>query len=266
MSKRWCYSTDGELFTGGYESRKEAIKDGLEEVLLYGEEDLFIGVESPVDVSTFVLCDQVIEELQENAMELCGEVAEDYLGGVSPRDKDILDEMLTETVEKWMTATNNRPTFHHVVDEEKLPIIRYTNSDGTGSVKLTDKDGEQLTIGITKNATTGRLSLTDKGEDVDKVFKACDSEWVVATTEEQAKQFYKETTSWSSEEVDEAWEGEVPLSNKMYVLLSEVPNAMQIVKTNDLVKRDGQLFVLMPFSWVLDNSKTKSPYVIATGE
>ncbi|WP_338022323.1 hypothetical protein, partial [Bacillus manliponensis] len=46
--------------------------------------------------------------------------------------------------------------------------------------------------------------------------------WVYAETEEQAKEYYKEQTGFSDEDLNECYEGEVSLQDKMYVEWNEL--------------------------------------------
>jgi hypothetical protein len=71
------------------------------------------AVVKPVTHTDFVSIDiyAIIERLQEEAFEMCGEVADDYLGNVDPIKRDELGQALNKTMLDWLNANVPQPTF-----------------------------------------------------------------------------------------------------------------------------------------------------------
>ncbi|PTQ84765.1 hypothetical protein C8U37_107133 [Trichococcus patagoniensis] len=64
----------------------------------------------------------VIENLQEQAGDCCGEVAENYLDDVTKGELEDLEEALNDALQKWLTEYNHQPTFHYINNVEKIEL------------------------------------------------------------------------------------------------------------------------------------------------
>ena len=108
---KFSYSFDGENFDDICDSVEEALHDARIQASCFDEpiETVYIGevwdFEPKVDV------DSVIERIQDDAEDEAGECADYYLEGVKIADKQKLQEMLTETFNKWAAETFNEPRF-----------------------------------------------------------------------------------------------------------------------------------------------------------
>lgn len=126
---KFAYSFDGENFDDICDSVKEALHDARIQASCFEEpiETVYIGdvwdFEPKVDV------DSVIERIQDDAEDEAGECADDYLEGVKIADKQKLQEMLTETFNKWAKETGNEPNFFVVKD-----IVEYSLEEGKNAV------------------------------------------------------------------------------------------------------------------------------------
>lgn len=98
-----------------------------------------------------------------------------------------------------------------------------------------------------------------------KVFKMNDYDWVCARDEEQAKEFYIKETGLDSEEVDEEFQGEVHLTEKMAMPLDALSIEEQ-KKRQEMVRFGGELWVRKTFEWIIENEKIKQPCIIASTE
>ncbi|MDV6040536.1 hypothetical protein N7X28_29445 [Bacillus sp. SM-B1] len=98
-----------------------------------------------------------------------------------------------------------------------------------------------------------------------KVFKMNDCDWVCAETEEQAKEFYKNECGFDDEEINEYFEGEVSLREKMHILADDLPLEEQ-KQCQMMIHRGRELHVLKTFEWVIKNENITSPCVIASTE
>jgi len=138
----WYLSRDGEVYdVGPYASRDEAILDGLgmwRQVTapdapavpltdLY-QYDLFAGLEDDptfyvgrrVDHVPTIDADMVVEGLQSDAYEECGECSEGWLDGVSARERDRLRRALQTALDRWLRHVGEEPTFFTVTDTSEV--------------------------------------------------------------------------------------------------------------------------------------------------
>ncbi|RFT66481.1 hypothetical protein D0U04_13610 [Bacillus clarus] len=98
-----------------------------------------------------------------------------------------------------------------------------------------------------------------------KVFKVSEGEWVCAETEERAKAYYKEQTGFSDEEINEYYEGEVSLQEKMHVDIDDLPEE----EKNNFqcgIPYGNMIYVLKSFEWVIKHERITEPCFIATTE
>lgn len=140
------YSYDGgETYHGGYSgTRDEAFAEACDEIeSLTGDHqyarwdpnttvEVIIAEAIPFDPvahvrrwGTYVL----IEQLQEDAGNECGECAEDFLRHVSEEDRTALGERLGEVVHAWLIATKRTPHFWQARDVEKRTYVAKGASD-----------------------------------------------------------------------------------------------------------------------------------------
>lgn len=122
QTDKFAYSFDNEVYSCEYDSVEEALVDAKQEVKS-GQEDaevVYIGrvyeFEPKVDV------DSIIERLQDDAEDEAGECADYYLEGVKIADRLKLQEMLTETFNKWAAETYNEPTFYIVKETQEYSL------------------------------------------------------------------------------------------------------------------------------------------------
>ncbi|MBM7598289.1 hypothetical protein JOC34_000646 [Virgibacillus halotolerans] len=99
-----------------------------------------------------------------------------------------------------------------------------------------------------------------------KVFKMNDIDYVAAKTSEEAKKFYGELCDYTYEEIQEDFEGEASLQEKMNVLLSELSED-DTVRVGDIHMKHSMLWVRKSFEWFLENdSHNNEPFVICSME
>lgn len=113
---KYSYSLDNEHFSCEYDSVEQALADAkVEAAQEYpsGEvEKVYIGY--VCGFKPVVNAESVIEEIQNDADNEADEVACGYLEDVSLVDLNKLQEMLTETFNKWAKETGNKPNFFTV--------------------------------------------------------------------------------------------------------------------------------------------------------
>ncbi|MGM9519766.1 MAG: hypothetical protein ACI3WS_03725 [Phascolarctobacterium sp.] len=119
---KFSYSFDGERYEGWFDSIEEALNEAREEVKDYpeGAEDVYIG--RVYEYEPYVDAVRVIELVQYDAMVEADDAARFYLDNVKKEDWQKLEEMLTETFNKWAAETGNEPNFFTVEDVQEYSL------------------------------------------------------------------------------------------------------------------------------------------------
>lgn len=100
-----------------------------------------------------------------------------------------------------------------------------------------------------------------------KVFAMNDCDTVCAETEEQAKEFYKNECGFGDDEINEYFEGEVSLQDKVHISIDDLPDEEQRIATIEPVfQRGGDTCVLRTFEWVIKQNNITGPCIIASTE
>ena len=86
------------------------------------EDELRLDAIRRIDEKYLPLLDKVIEELQNYADYEADEASFDYLQDVTDEDLSKLENMLTETFNKWARETGNEPNFYTVEDVEEYSL------------------------------------------------------------------------------------------------------------------------------------------------
>lgn len=126
MSKKytWNINNDDEIWGNGvFDTEGECIKDYLKNYA--GEspqESIFIGKVVPFIVS--VDGGSVIDQLEENAMDECGECSEGWEPscGKTIDDWNELDKKLTDVIIDWLKKHNDMPTFYKITDVGEVSV------------------------------------------------------------------------------------------------------------------------------------------------
>ena len=119
MSK-WAFSFDNERYYGGFDSKDDAIEEGVKDAELNGYDRLYIGEEIR-DFTPFINVSSIIEEIQENACDH-SEYADDYLEDVQDNHLIELETTLNNVLVEWMSKHNYNPTFFSVEEYEEYTI------------------------------------------------------------------------------------------------------------------------------------------------
>lgn len=111
-------------FSCEYDSIEEALQAAKEDAQNDDEfrdaKTVYIG--KVCEFVPVVDADNVIEGLQNEAYCDADDAAQDYLEDVSIVDLNKLQEMLTETFNKWAKETGNEPNFYTVEDVEEYSL------------------------------------------------------------------------------------------------------------------------------------------------
>ena len=69
-----------------------------------------------------IYADTVIESLQEQSDECCGDASETYLNDVTKEQEKDLEEKLNATLNEWLTKYHHQPTFYYLDNIEKVRL------------------------------------------------------------------------------------------------------------------------------------------------
>ena len=121
---KYSYSLDNEHFSCEYDSVEEALADAkVEATQEYpaGEvEKVYVGY--VCGFKPVVNAESVIEEIQNDADDEADDASYGYLEDVSVADLNKLQEMLTETFNKWARETGNEPNFFTVEEIQEYSL------------------------------------------------------------------------------------------------------------------------------------------------
>ena len=124
MSKeKWMYSI-GEndvWISGQYDTKEEAIEECKKDYFLTINKDVTCYVGRVDLYCPFIDVDDVIERLQEDAYEHCGEASGDFLGATRDEVNELHDR-LNKVFNEWLAEYDHQPTFGKMEDIEEIPM------------------------------------------------------------------------------------------------------------------------------------------------
>lgn len=114
----WSESTTDVIWQHDlFETEEECIKDAKESYYKRAGEEIAVGTAVPYEVSADVDC--VLERLEEDAYDECGEAADDWnISTRKGREKefDELQEKVTELVNEYLEKIGEKPDFYKIDD------------------------------------------------------------------------------------------------------------------------------------------------------
>lgn len=119
MSK-YCYSRDGEIYFGEFDTEEEAIEEAKESYP--DDEDVYIGTCTEPILRWVSHENQIIDSIIDNLSEDCGEFAENF--DVSEEQEIKLGKMIDETVKAWIEQENIKPNCYQVLDGHIVSLKR----------------------------------------------------------------------------------------------------------------------------------------------
>lgn len=115
----WSNNKNDEVWENGrFDSIEECIEDAKKQGYKMGE---IIAIGKCVDFETYVDAGDVIEILQEQAYEQCGEVSEGWIDWKAD-NVNVLSERLTKCINDWLKETKQEPCFYTIRDIGELVI------------------------------------------------------------------------------------------------------------------------------------------------
>lgn len=112
----WSFNDSDEVFTESAETIQGCVLEAAERAVEVAEEtgdplhkSVFIGTTQ--GFAATIDADDVIERLQDQAYDECGESSDGWLDGVPATMKDELGRALTLVLQGWAVSTENVPHF-----------------------------------------------------------------------------------------------------------------------------------------------------------
>lgn len=107
----WNYDLDDEIWThDSFSTIEECVEDAKENYHYNGD---YIVVGKVKHYEPNVDVDDVIERLQEQAYEDCGESSVGWID-LENKNVEILSERVNKIVKDWLKETNQEPTFYSI--------------------------------------------------------------------------------------------------------------------------------------------------------
>lgn len=119
----YCYAQYEE---GPYQdSESDVVRDTLEGFVRCEAVTIWRGVKIPKRHSDFISfnADDIIERMSESAFEECGEVADDYLPPLSPKQEHSLEIHMNNAATKWFNQHIPQPTFWVADELEQVEVV-----------------------------------------------------------------------------------------------------------------------------------------------
>ena len=107
----WNTSDEGIWQHNYFESKEEALEDAkinVEEEI----EGVYVG--QVKEFAPHVSAYSIIDQLQEDACELCGEASDYYLNKISSEQEQELTDMMTSAFNVWSEKYNHDPSFYSI--------------------------------------------------------------------------------------------------------------------------------------------------------
>lgn len=126
---KFCYSTDQEIpFQGSCSCIEEVIEEINDEET--ETRTFLVGIYSNYEPGT--LAYRIIEQIQEDSYDTCGESAEDFLDDVSKEQEDELQDLLDSVLLRWILKYDLTPNFWEV---EKYTEVDLDDPDSIAKAK-----------------------------------------------------------------------------------------------------------------------------------
>lgn len=123
---QWFISTDGEIYNhgDGHDTKEKAITAFKEQLKTGDYEDVkrngcfWVGQAYPYYPGSFFSVDSILEDMNCNACDNAGEVAENYLEEVTHVQKDELENLIIG----WFEKHGLQPDFYGIENTEKVNL------------------------------------------------------------------------------------------------------------------------------------------------
>lgn len=116
MKKDWCYSFNGENYSGSFETKEDAIAEAIAE----NETNETIWVGQAIAPTISVSPDHLIDEVYEDVRDQCGEYADGFLEHIDDKARKALEERVNAVFNTWLKEFEYEPTFYTVTNTEEI--------------------------------------------------------------------------------------------------------------------------------------------------
>lgn len=118
INGKWTFSSNEESFCNDeFDTRNEAIEAGRD---YYDNDPFYVGrIEYP-GLGVLVDVSGILELININMTDECGECAEDYLMHTEKEHDQELDHELCDVITRWINKHGYEPTFYKIVDVERI--------------------------------------------------------------------------------------------------------------------------------------------------
>ena len=124
MKYTWEYNDDTELWYNDlFDTVEDCIADARDNYMVEIGETIAVGEVVPYE--PYIMADNILDELEEDAYEECGEVAEDWNAYSWKDDEKSLDELsnkLTEIVRQWLKDNGTYPYFYKIKNVKTVEV------------------------------------------------------------------------------------------------------------------------------------------------
>ncbi|WCF11571.1 hypothetical protein NDS46_29945 (plasmid) [Paenibacillus thiaminolyticus] len=119
MNGEWTFTLDEEHWNNdSFPSKEEAILAGKEYYSTDFVSRFYVGQIIEPEVKFNV--ENIIDDVDENYHDQCGEYASNWYKGITPADKELLQEMIGDTFSEWLIKTKNKPSFYTIANSEEV--------------------------------------------------------------------------------------------------------------------------------------------------
>lgn len=126
MKYTWEYEETDIWQHDLFDTIEDCILDAKENYLVESGIEIVVGEVVPWE--PYVFAGNILENLEENAYDECGEVAEDWYAYDCSSEKgrkslDELSDKLTEIVGQWLKGNGTYPTFYMIKNVEVVEVM-----------------------------------------------------------------------------------------------------------------------------------------------
>lgn len=119
-SPQYAYSIDDYYYNGCFDSIEEALEEAKREYKNIDE--VYIGTVTRPKLRWNANEERILESMQDNLDEDCGEFADGFLDGISTEQEIELAHMIDKAVEEWLEKYQIKPTCYTVNDGALYPL------------------------------------------------------------------------------------------------------------------------------------------------
>lgn len=120
---KWTYKLGFDVLwvDDAYDTKDEAIREGIKEAKKRHAKEVFIGKEVQ-DIMPVIDVKEVIDNIANDMYEAYGEVSFGYLEDITNEQGMELGKKLNAVLKEWLKNNNLEPDFYQVITVEKIEV------------------------------------------------------------------------------------------------------------------------------------------------